>query len=161
MTDRRSEWRQTGTIVSIVAAVVSLGAAIWTVNIQKQGAAELARIKAIGGLDRKGTEFAMILLRKPNASLAERRWALDVLSAAEKVPMSPTRKRQITRSGQALSEIGKSIPEAKALNDKLEAIPFWLDLTMDDVMDGLPLVGSPESGMLDLNIDDLQSLGGP
>lgn len=160
MIDKKSDWHQIGTIVSVVAALVSLGGAIWTVNIHKQGTAELARVRAIGGegFDRKGIEFAMILLRKPRASVAERRWALDVLSIAEKVPMSGTRKKQIAQSDQSLSEIGKSIPEAKELSDKLELIPFWLDLAMDNVLDGLSLGEEPEGGMFDLNLEGLQNL---
>jgi hypothetical protein len=161
MRDNKSDWYQTGTILSILAAFVSLSAAIWTINVQKQGAAELARIKAVGGLDRKGIEFAMILLRKPNASVAERRWALDVLSIAVEVPMSGTRKQQIAQSGQSLSEIGKSIPEAKELSDKLDKNPFWLDLTMDSVLDNLPVVGGSEGSVFDLNLDELENLWAP
>jgi hypothetical protein len=160
---RLFDWQRTGLIVSILAAFISICAAVWTINIQKQSAAELARLKSVGGLDTKSVEFAMILLKKPNASVAERRWAVDVLSIAEKVPMSGTRRQQIARSGRPLAEIGKFIPEAKALNDKLETIPFWLDLAADviDVIDVLPSVGDAASDALEGGLLDLPVLGAP
>lgn len=157
---RISDWQRTGLIVSILAAFISIGGAIWTINIQKQGAAELARLRNVGGLDHKSTEFAMILLKKPKATVAERRWALDVLSIAEKVPMSGTLRQQIARSSQPLAEIGKFIPEAKELNDKLEAIPFWLDIAVD-MIDGLPDVGDAASETFGGGILDLPTLSAP
>jgi hypothetical protein len=160
---RLSHWQRTGLIVSILAALISICAAIWTINIQKQSAAELARLKSVGGLDNKSVEFAMILLKKPNASVAERRWAVDVLSIAEKVPMSGTRRGQIARSGQPLAEIAKVIPEARELNDKLEAIPFWLGLATDviDGIDFLPMVGDAASDALEGGLLDLPTLTAP
>jgi hypothetical protein len=160
---RLSDWQRTGLIVSILAALISICAAIWTINIQKQSAAELARLKTVGGLDTKSVEFAMILLKKPSASVAERRWAVDVLSIAERVPMSGTRRQQIARSGRPLAEIGKFIPEAKELNDKLEAVPFWLDLAADviDIIDVLPSVGDAASDALNGGLLDLQNLTAP
>lgn len=159
---RLSDWQRTGLIVSILAAFISIGGAVWTINIQKQSAAELARLKSVGGLDNKSVEFAMILLKKPNASVAERRWAVDVLSIAEKVPMSGTRRGQIARSGQPLAEIAKVIPEVRELNDKLEAIPFWLDLAADviDVIDFLPTVGDAAGDALGDGILELPQLNG-
>lgn len=157
---KTSDWQRTGLIVSILAAFLSIGGAIWTMNIQKQGAAELARLRNTGGLEQKSAEFAMILLKKPHASVAERRWALDVLSIAEKVPMSGTRRQQIARSGQPLAEIARFIPEAKELNDKLEAIPFWLDIAAD-VIDALPAVGDAASDALEGGLLDLPTLGSP
>lgn len=154
------DWQRAALIVSVFAAFVSIGAAVWTINIQKQSAAELARLKSAGGLDQKSTEFAMILLKRPNASIAERRWAVDVLSLAEKVPMNGTRRQQIARSNQPLAEIGKYIPEAKELNDKLEAIPFWLDLAAD-VIDILPSVGEAASDAFGNSLLDLQPLTSP
>lgn len=160
---RLSDWQRTGLIVSILAALISICAAIWTINIQKQSAAELARLKTVGGLDMKSVEFAMILLKKPRASVAERRWAVDVLSIAEKVPMSGTRRQQIARSGRPLAEIGQFIPEAKELNDKLEAVPFWLDLAADviDVIDILPSAGDAASDAFDGGLLNLQTLTAP
>lgn len=157
---RLSDWQRIGLIVSIVAAFISIGGAVWTINVQKQSAAELARLKNVGGLDNKSVEFAMILLKKPNASVAERRWAVDVLSIAEKVPMSGTRRGQIARSTQPLAEIAKVIPEAKELNDKLEAIPFWLDLAADviEVIDVLPSVGDAAGDALEGGLLEFPSL---
>ncbi|QIG46987.1 hypothetical protein G5V57_04015 [Nordella sp. HKS 07] len=157
------DWHRTALIVSILAAFVSIGGAVWTINIQKQSAAELARIRNVGGLDQKSVEFAMILLKKPNASVAERRWAVDVLSIAEKVPMSGTRRQQIARSKQPLPELGKYIPEARELNDKLEAIPFWLGLAADviDVMDSLPSVSDSAVETLGGGLLDLPALTAP
>lgn len=160
---KKPDWQRTALIVSILAAFISIGGAVWTVNIQKQSAAELARIRDVGGLDRKSVEFAMILLKKPHASVAERRWAVDVLSIAEKVPMSGTRRQQIARSNRSLSEIGKNIPEARQLNDKLEAIPFWVGLAVDmiDVMDSLPSVGDSAVETLGGGLLELPTLTAP
>ncbi len=157
------DWHRTALIVSILAAFVSIAGAVWTINVQKQGAAELARIRNVGGLDQKSVEFAMILLKKPNASVAERRWAVDVLSIAEKVPMSGTRRQQIARSNQSLSEIGKYIPEARELNDKLEAIPFWVGLAADviDAVDNLPSVSGSAVDTLGGGLLGLPTLTSP
>jgi hypothetical protein len=119
-----------GAAISIVAAVVSWVGTIQTARINKE-ATQAAQInkeaaeKVARALDFKIIDWAMIVMQDPDSTVAQRGWALGILSAWRNVPLSSDRRREIARSGKTLVETGRFIPEAKVLNDKLNDIPFW------------------------------------
>jgi hypothetical protein len=95
-----SAWHWAGVgaaAISICAAVASWVGTIQTAQINKEAAIRAAHInkeaaeKAARTFDFKIIDWAMIVMQDPDSSIAQRGWALGILSEWKKVPLSSYR----------------------------------------------------------------------